>query len=530
MSLFSAQLHPQRALGFLVLGASLHDILTRLKAEPQRFPKLDLIYNSTEPVKEPVILGLPANGIRLRFDGPEQRLRLIEVLDFTKNHIVLKPANEKERDLVRPPAVTQGRPGSPLPAETTSTGPTFRHIYHRFLGPTYPGEYIPDGEGDGNSGIYVLSYPGVAFTFPMSASAYSSRKDNIALMSSSGSQIATSMAVFSGNSWADAREKLWTEILPSIKTFTPLAKGKDVCPDEISLVRIHGGGKLQLFRRWTDNSTWIRLGETTPQELVAELGPPDAIYRKNDQKMYIHKIRTASSSRARPNGNDLKRQDDLTDTDQSSAYSPSDGYDSNEDVVEDDVIANVSGECFYNYFYLGFDILISTPVAPSRPPPSQEQQTGDMFRIKQESPDRLVATKMILHSNVPGSYPFNRHRRCRWEIAYLPGPAVNSSETPFSDIETNLRDEWQSIYSSEDEARQRQRGMVLNRGWGDSPGSSCEFLGGWEDSGGGGRAPGVGVGGKKFDGSEDSTTTLYGFPGLVFEVLRNGFVSALTVF
>ncbi|KAK1764774.1 hypothetical protein QBC33DRAFT_517367 [Phialemonium atrogriseum] len=528
MVLFSAQLHPQRALGFLVLGASLHDILTRLKAEPQRFPKLELFYSPTNPLSKTVAVNLPANGLRLKFDGPEQRLRLIEVLDFSLNHITLKPSNEKERDLVRPP---NPNTDPAQPAESPK-GPTFRHIYHRFLGPTYPGEFIPAQPGpEPGPGIYVLSYPGVAFTFPMSASEYSSGKDNVALMSSSGSQVATSMAVFSGNSWAEARNKLFTEVLPSVKTFAPLAKGKDVCPDEVSLVRIHGGGKLQLFHRWTDNSTWITLGETTPQHLVAELGPPDAIYRKNDQKMYIHKIRAASDSMARPNRNDLKQQDDLTDTDQSSAHTASDDYDSNEDAVEDDV-ANISGECFYNYFYLGFDILVSTPVTPSRPPPSKGADVSVPGRgIRQVSPDQLVATKMILHGNVPGSYPFNRHRRCRWEIHYLEDPGsvdepVTNSETPFTEIEERLRDEWKSIYASEEEARQQQRGMVLNRGWGDSPGSSCELLGGWEESGG----RKAGVGGKKFDGSEDSTTTLYGFPGLVFEVLRNGFVSAVTVY
>lgn len=511
----------------LVLGASLHDILTRLKAEPQRFPKLELFYTPTKPLAESVAVNLPANGIRLKFDGPEQRLRLIEVLDFTKNHVVLKPSNEKERDLVRPPNTNAG---SGQPAESPK-GPTFRHIYHRFLGPTYPGEFIPLPSQPG-SGLYVLSYPGVAFTFPMSESEYSSGKDNVALMSSSGSQVATTMAVFSGNSWAEARDKLWTEILPSVKTFTPLAKGKDLSPDEVSLVRIHGGGKLQLFRRWTDTSTWITLGETTPQDLVAELGPPDAIYRKNDQKMYIHKIRAASDSMARPNGNELKRQDDLTDTDQSSAHNTSDDYDSNEDAVEDEV-ANISGECFYNYFYLGFDILVSTPVAPSRAPPSQPDDNSNLPAggIRQVAPDQLVATKMILHGNVPGSYPFNRHRRCRWEIHYLTksadGPVTNS-ETPFPAIAESLREEWKSIYASEDDAKQQQRGMVLNRGWGDSPGSSCELLGGWEDSER--RKPSAGAGGKKFDGSEDSTTTLYGFPGLVLEVLRNGFVSAVTVY
>ncbi|GAB1309989.1 Upf0183 domain containing protein (Fragment) [Madurella fahalii] len=523
MSLFSAQLHPGRALGFLVLGAFLHDVLTRIKAEPQRFPKID-VYQPQDPVKDVIIIGLPANGIRLQFDGPEQRLRLIEVVDFTKNHIFLKPADGKERDLVRPTSTTQGA------SSTTdgAPGPTFRHIYQRFLGPTYDGEYIPDaGSDDWNgTGTYVLSYPGVGFTFPMKKKDYKADKDVVSLLPSSAVPVA--MAVFSGDSWTQARETLWTEILPSIKTFPPLAKGKDVVPDEVSLVKLYGGGKLQLFRKWTNSSFWITLGDTTPQDLVAELGPPDAIYRKNDQRMYIHKLRAASNTTGvRPNGNDLKRQDDLTDTDQSSHPASADEYESNGDdeAIEDDDIAQVSSECFYNYFYMGFDILVSTPTPPSRIPPSQEANPNSdipEYPYKSKHADRLVATKIILHGNVPGSYPFNRHRRCRWEIAYLPGEEINS-ETPFPRIEEALREEWKSIYASEADAKQKQRGMVLNRGWGDSPGSSCELLGGWEESGG--TNPGVGK-----SGGLDSTTTLYGFPGLVFEVLKNGYVSAVTVF
>jgi len=100
---------------------------------------------------------------------------------------------------------------------------------------------------------------------------------------------------------------------------------------------------------------------------------------------------------------------------------------------------------------------------------------------------------------------------------------ATTSETPFPEVEERLREAWRPVYSSEAEAQQKQRGMVLNRGWGDSPGSSCELLGGWEESGG--TNPGVGKG-----RGEDSTTTLYGFPGLVFEVLKNGWVSAVTVF
>lgn len=523
MSLFSAPLQPNVGLGFLVLGASLHDILTRLKAEPQRFPKLDLAYSSTEPVTEPVVLTLPANGIRLRFDGPEQRLRLVEILDFTKNRITYQ-----DRDIAKA-STAQGTSGSDRAGGETASGPAFKNVYNRLFGPTYAGEYIPpDGNSVNGIGTYILSYPGVAFSFPLPASAYSPDKDVVSLLSAPASQTATSVAVFSGKSWALARDQLWTEVLPSVKSTSFFSKSKEIVPDEISLVKIHGGGRLQLFKKWTSSSIWINLGETNVQELIIELGPPDAIYRKNDQRMYIHKDRTSSQSRSRSSGAEHKRPDDLTDTDQSSAPTGSD--DSDDEAIEEETIDHVSGECFYNYFYLGFDILVSTPQEPSPTPPSQTTRNEDRVPganiIKNGIPDRLVATKVILHANVPGSYPFNRHRRSRWEVSYLDAPDADStinSESPFDEIEERLRKEWRSTYASDDDAKRRQRGMVLNRGWGDSPGSSCEFLGGWEDSSGG-------LTSKKLDGSEESTTTLYGFPGLVFEVLKNGYVSAVTVY
>lgn len=504
------------------------------------------MYSPTQPVTEPIILTLPANGIRLRFDGSEQRLRLVEVIDFAKNRIMY---GHPEKEIVKPPSAG---PGSGAES-SASSGPAFRTIYHRLMGPTYDGEYIPPAEDDKNAvGTYVLSYPGVAFSFPLPEAMYSPDKDVVSLLSSSASQTAISMAVFNGKTWAEARETLWTEVLPSIKSTFLFNKTKDVVPDEISLVKIHGGGRLQLLKKWTSASVWVTLGETTPQELVAELGPPDAIYRKNDQRMYIHKARAASHSRSRSHGADYKRPDDLTDTDQSSAHTGSD--DSEDEAIEDEFVGNVSKECFYNYFYLGFDILISPPVPPSPAPPSQQTAAnGDATPhpgdkgIRADAPDRLVASKIVLHANVPGSYPFNRHRRCRWEIAYLsPSSTASSSsasdssnsssdaapadsETQFNELEERLRDAWKDTFPADFDPNRRQRGMVLNRGWGDSPGSSCELLGGWEDSTGGGTGGG-GITTRKFDGNEDSTTTLYGFPGLVFEVLRNGFVSAVTVF
>ena len=297
-----------------------------------------MIYEHKAPVKEPVVLHLPTNGIRLRFDGPEQRLRLIEVLDFTKSKLTYK-----DRDVLRPATTT----AAGVPTENLS-GPTFRHIYNRLIGPTFPGEYIAPEPGDeAGMGLYVLSYPGMAFSFPISSSSWSPGKDVVSLLSSSTSHPAVSMAIFSGESWPDARENLYTQNLEPLKTFAPFTKTREPVPDEVSLVKIYGEGRLELARPSGSGPLWIQLGETTPQELVAELGPPDAIYRKNDQRMSIHKNRSVSE-RSRSEANE-RLTDDSTDTDQSSVHTTTD--DSEEGEVDGEVAGNLSGECFYNYFY-----------------------------------------------------------------------------------------------------------------------------------------------------------------------------------
>ena len=442
-------------------------------------------------------------------------------MDFTKNKITYK-----DRDVFKSATTAASIPGS-TSAENLA-GPTFKYVYKSLIGPAYPGEYIePEAEDSTGMGIYVLSYPGIAFSFPMHTSAWSPGKDMVSLLSSSTVYVAASMAIFSGSTWTDTRDILYTQPLEAVKTFPAFAKSRENVPEDVNLVKIHGEGRLEFVRPTFGSHLWIKLGETTPQELVAELGPPDAIYRKNDQRMSIHKSRAASGTHQRPDLNDF-RQDDSTDTDQSSSHTATD--DSSEEDDDGEVAGNVSGECFYNYFYHGFDILLSTPTAPSQRPPSKEESNPDsIYNTPADVSSQLVASKLVLHGNVPGSYPFNRHRRCRWEIEYLNdsgGKSINS-ETPFSQVEDHLHKEWKSIYKNAEEAKSRQRGMVLNRDWGDSPGSSCELLGGWEDS----------VHGKRTgaSGGSDSTkglgnTTLFGFPGLVFEVLKNGTVSGLTVF
>jgi len=499
----------------------LHDILTRLKAQPHVYPSIDVSYSPSEPLQAPVLLNLPPNGLRLRFDGPDQRLRLIEVLDFTKTQLSYKGI-----DLIKLPETTTGvNTGSP----EQPTGPAFRHVYHKLIGPTFPGEYIPPTSGpEAQTGLYVLSYPGVAFTFQLQHSAWSPNIDFVSLLSSTAASSTKSLAIFDGPSWQEVRQDLLVQGCPNPRSIALSGRGKELRPDEIDLIKIRGNGRIEMIRR-SSVSFWVLLGETTPQDLVAELGPPDAIYRKNDRRLSIHKS-PKRDRRSYQHGSFPGNYDDTTDTDQSSMNTATDESDvDDEPISTEDKSGTQSAECFYNYFHHGFDVFISYPTDPSSSfPPSKshvERHHGP------KGLEHLVATKVLLHANVPGSYPFNRYRRSRWmiETQDTQDPAITlNSETPFSLLSQALKRMWHDSYPNEHEEQSLQRGMVLNRGWGDSPGSSCELLGGWEESAETQKKePGsISVNG----GPGFGNTELFGFPGLVFEVLKNNTVSCLTIY
>ena len=494
-------------------------MITKLKAQPQIYPQLDISYSPRRPLTAPVVLNLPANGIRLRFDGPEQRLRLIEVLDFRKTQLSYK--NVDFVKLSEEEVAKAARPTS------NPNGPAFRHVYN-MMGPTFPGEYIPpEARSKSNLGLYVLSYPGIAFTFPLHDSAWKPDKDHVSLLSSHAAFLVKSLAIFDGSSWQTTRNSLFIRDSPNPRLLSPPYRGKDHRADEVEHVKILGNGKLDLHRR-SSPPFRLTLCETTAQDLVTELGPPDAIYRKNDRRLSIHRSQGRASRRSHRYGSPVENDDESTDTDKSSTNTTTDASD--EEKESSDCIGDHDGdpsaECFFNYFHHGLDVFISYPVPPSAPFPTSSARDVDASCTG--APDYLVATKVLLHANVPGSYPFNRYRRLRWEISTGEPeiePASLNSEMVFSELSRALQGLWKGSWGSESEELSLQKGMVLNRGWGDSPGSSCELLGGWEESADTKKKENT-----LTDGPGSGNTELFGFPGLVFEVLRNDAVSCLTVY
>ncbi|KAL5349064.1 hypothetical protein ACLOAV_006490, partial [Pseudogymnoascus australis] len=132
--------------------------------------------------------------------------------------------------------------------------------------------------GEGKYGVYHPSYPGIAFTFPAD-STWNPDKD-YATMLALPQQSPQHPWQFSAATAGSKRRKCSTTRCSRIHASHPASQRKDVYPDEIGLVNIFGEGKLRLDRAWVLSPFWLFLGQTTPQELVAELGPPDAIYRK----------------------------------------------------------------------------------------------------------------------------------------------------------------------------------------------------------------------------------------------------------
>jgi hypothetical protein len=499
--------------------------LTTIKSEVKAFPQFQLYHDDLRPITSPIQLVLPDNGLRLQFDGPDQRLRLIEVLDFTKARLIYKDIE-----------VFKAADGYDALA-VGSSGPRFRHVYDKLLGPTYGGEYVPPKSQDSTArGAYNLSYPGIAFNFPVQHSSYSPKKDFISLLSSTATGPATSMAVFHGESWQKARGTLFTATPSNPRSLALAGKGRDGGPDEIETVKIHGEGRIEVVRRFNP-PFWITLSETTPQDLIMELGAPDSIYRKNDHRLSIHKDRRISdASDISPGG---LVSDDMLDSDRGSAT----GSDPGDDWEDDDEAALeaqereiAAAEHFYNYYPHGFDILISQPTQISPASPTAERKEPDLQEVGELSAqplNHLTVTKVIFHGNVPGSYQFNRHRRSRWTLEHVPSDQYReplNSEMRFEDISGRLKEVFKPHYDNQEQERLQQRGMALNRGWGDSPGSSCELLGGWDESSGK-KSRFANPGSVLVDGVADvGNVELFGFPGMVFEVLKNGAVSALTVY
>ena len=318
---------------------------------------------------------------------------------------------------------------------------------------------------------------------------------------------------------------------------SPVAGRRDGVPAEVCLARVHDRGKIEFLRRDLP-SFWLSLGETTQQDLLTELGPPDSTYKKSVRNNAgSYKKRTGSTSSRRSNSclDGDRGSNAVSETDGSDVWSDDDDDEDQDEAIVVNEVDKEDAGIWWNYYSHGFDVLISQAQrAPLRSPTASRREGDDGANSDDGNEtiarNHLTATKMIIHSNVPGSYQFNRHRRLRWTLESWPyASGVNSdgltSETKFWDIQARLRDVFKHIYENEEEEKEQQQPLAINRDWGEgsSLGSSVELLGGWEESKKRGDHEGA------YEFGKIGEVLVFGFPGLAFEVLKTGVVSQLQV-
>ncbi|CAG8627547.1 8467_t:CDS:10, partial [Paraglomus brasilianum] len=302
------QIIPKEGLGWFRLGVSIWDIINSLREQAIAFPTVDFKYNEESPLTTDLFLSLPANGINLRFDGSTQRLKLIEVYDFSRLRLTY---NENE-------------------ISSSRTKPTSVLVYNRF-GPTVRGEFeISKNE-------YTLNYPGVSFIFLIPkehSSLYTPESSDIPLELPGGtSPLLTRLYIYQGPNFRTPSEPV---LIRSASNENIGGYWSDAGEVESVIAELKKGVTVHFFptSNMTRQSTEILLNVTTPQDLLVEIGPPLRTFYKEEDQMKIH---SEENGKPADYGNHMTNAA-VTDT---AVPQGEDGH----------------TDYFYNYFHLGFDVL-----------------------------------------------------------------------------------------------------------------------------------------------------------------------------
>ncbi|KZT20389.1 UPF0183-domain-containing protein [Neolentinus lepideus HHB14362 ss-1] len=260
---------PGYGVGLFELGSSLWNVLDLLRSLPHIFPQVDVKYDIDSSVTTPIVLHIRPH-LDLLFSGHHQRLHTICVRRLQDHH---PPLIIRYKDII-----------------LSSPEEILRRLgVSRTFGPTYPGD--------------DLHYPGVWFSF---------EEDRIGegIKASSPGHVEDRMQevkrviVSQKGPEGDERDAL-DEVLESSSMHSDIAK---------AIVKVHVG--VALYQHLPSaEPIHIRLGVTTAQDLLCDLGAPLRTHYKEDDRMSIHSTRETEEEE--------------------------------------------EGDYFYNYFQHGIDVLIS---------------------------------------------------------------------------------------------------------------------------------------------------------------------------
>ena len=168
--------------------------------------------------------------------------------------------------------------------------PSFRSIY-RIFGPASPGELVPATSS--SPYMYILSYPGVAFKFPVPSNAptSTSNKDLLNLLYNTDPPcLATSLVIFSGGSWNEVRRTLNQSKPCVVKRRGKKLDRRSEEDDHVDFAEIFPNDKIEIHFE-SGKTVPLSYGTFTAQDAITLLGPPNEVYKKSDTRLNIHNNR-----------------------------------------------------------------------------------------------------------------------------------------------------------------------------------------------------------------------------------------------
>lgn len=236
------ELIPERAIATasweIRLGSPIGLVISTFQKAINDVKQVDLGY--AEDVESDITLALANDGVRFYFCATSQRLKKIEVFDLTKCTL---------------------RYGG-IPINSKSTAPTLSQIDSSF-GATHPGEYCRIIDA------YLLTYRGIAFAFEGK--------------SPNSESVVKTCTVFDGSVLATAE--------------APHISFRDIIHCEKCEVGldVHGTPKMLTFDLITETAhegcqafTRVIKFDDFPQDVQTEIGCPDNVHFKSEDKMQIH--------------------------------------------------------------------------------------------------------------------------------------------------------------------------------------------------------------------------------------------------
>ncbi|OCH92937.1 UPF0183-domain-containing protein [Obba rivulosa] len=238
-SALEVDIRPGSGLGPFEIGMSLWNVLDMLRRMQHAFPLVDVKYDP-DTATTPVLLHVRPH-LDLLFAGYHQRLHTICVrkLRDSSPPITLK---YKEYTLSSPEEVLR------------------RLGVNRTFGPTYPGD--------------DLRYPGVSFSFDEDGRGEALK----GLKSPDDRTQEVKRVIITQKNPEGGRQDALDEVSECEAMVGEIEK---------AIVKVHDGITLH-FHPSISPPVRIRLGDSTAQDLVCDLGPPLRVHYKEDDRMTIH--------------------------------------------------------------------------------------------------------------------------------------------------------------------------------------------------------------------------------------------------